>query len=77
MPKINISLDEDVHSALISLVPVRTRSRVINEALRKELLHRRRQSAVQRLLQPRDRSGTLGSASDLLAAVRADRRRQG
>ena len=76
MPKINISLDEDVHSALISLVPVRTRSRVINEALRKELLHRRRQSAVQRLLQLRERSGTLGSA-EILATVRADRRRQG
>jgi len=76
MPKINISLDEDVHSALIRLVPVRTRSRVINEALRKELLHRRRQSAVQRLLELRKRSATLGSA-ELLATVRADRGRQG
>ena len=71
---------QDQHFArrgrLISLVPIRTRSRVINEALRKELLHRRRQSAVQRILQLRDRSGTLGSAA-ILATGRADRRRQG
>ncbi len=59
MGKLNVSLEEDVHEALFKLVPARKRSQVINTALRKELLHRKREVGATRIKQLRKRSATL------------------
>ena len=72
MPKVNVSLDEDVRDDLIRLVPPRKRSQVVNEALRKELLRRKRESAAETLQLLRKKTATL-IGRDVLRAVREDR----
>ena len=74
MVKVNVSLEEDVRDDLIRLVPPRKRSQVINEALRKELLRRKRESATEKLRLVRRRTATL-SGREILGAVRSDRAR--
>ena len=74
MVKVNVSLEEDVRDDLIRLVPPRKRSQVINEALRKELLRRKRASATEKLRLVRRRTATL-SGREILGAVRSDRAR--
>jgi predicted transcriptional regulator len=76
MRKVSFTLDDDVHRELVRLVPPRMRSRVVNEALRRELLRRRRQLATDRLMRLRDATGTL-RAREILDAVRRDRKRGG
>ncbi len=75
MAKLNVSLDEDVQEDLFRLVPARKRSKVINEALRKELRHRKRELAMARIHELRKRSATFRGA-EIVSAVRKDRTRQ-
>ncbi|GJL49833.1 MAG: hypothetical protein NPIRA01_10600 [Nitrospirales bacterium] len=74
MGKVNVSLQDDVHEDLLKLVPSRKRSDVINEALRKELLHRKRQLAAVRITQLRKRSATL-PGREIVKAIREGRSR--
>ena len=74
MAKINVSLDNDVREELFRLVPSRKRSEVINEALRKELLRRKRDAAKEQLQRLRRRSATLGG-QEIVAALRKARLR--
>ena len=74
MGKVNVSLQDDVHEDLLKLIPARKRSDVINEALRKELLHRKRELAAARITQLRKRSATL-TGREIVNAVREDRSR--
>ena len=74
MVKVNVSLEEDVRDDLMRLVPPRKRSQVINEALRKELLRKKRESATEKLRLVRRRTATL-SGREILGAVRSDRAR--
>ncbi len=74
MGKFNVSLQEDVHEDLLKLVPARKRSEVINEALRKELLQRKRELAAARIKQLRKRSATL-NGREIVEAVRKNRTR--
>ena len=74
MVKVNVSLEEDVRDDLMRLVPPRKRSQVINEALRKELLCKKRESATEKLRLVRRRTATL-SGREILGAVRSDRAR--
>jgi metal-responsive CopG/Arc/MetJ family transcriptional regulator len=74
MGKVNVSLQKDVYEDLLKLVPPRKRSEVINEALRKELLHRKRELAAARIKQLRKRSATL-NGREIVEAVRKDRSR--
>lgn len=71
MPKVNVSLDEDVHDDLLRLIPARKRGQVINIALRKELLRRKRETATEALQLLRKKTATL-SGRDVLRAVRED-----
>lgn len=71
MPKVNVSLDEDVHDDLLRLIPARKRGQVINIALRKELLRRKRETATEALQLLRKKTATL-SRRDVLRAVRED-----
>ena len=74
MAKLNVSIDEDVRENLFKLVPPRKRSQVINEALRKELLQRKRALAAGRIQELRKRSATL-RGGEIVASVRKDRTR--
>jgi metal-responsive CopG/Arc/MetJ family transcriptional regulator len=74
MVKVNVSLEDDVRDDLMRLVPPRKRSQVINEALRKELLRKKRESATEKLRLVRRRTATL-SGREILGAIRSDRAR--
>jgi hypothetical protein len=76
MAKLNFSIDPGLREELFKLVPPRRRSQVVNEALRKELLHRKRQHATDELHRLRRRSATL-SGKEILAALRKDRTNTG
>ena len=72
MVKMNISIDEEVRKKLFRLLPPRRRSQVVNEALRKELRHRKREQAAKQLQELRKRSATL-SSKEIVSAVIRDR----
>jgi metal-responsive CopG/Arc/MetJ family transcriptional regulator len=76
MVKLKVSIDEQVKEELFRLVPPRRRSQVVNEALRKELLRRKRDHVTQTLRGLRKRSATV-SGEEIMAVVRRDRRRVG
>lgn len=72
--KVNIVLDDDVKADLDRLVESGMRSRVVNQALRREILAIRRRRANERLDDLR-RATRPVSTADLVAAVRRDRKR--
>ena len=72
--KVNIVLDDDVKADLDRLVESGRRSRVINEALRRELRLMQRQAASARLDDLR-RGTRRVSTDDLVKLVRRDRNR--
>jgi predicted transcriptional regulator len=74
MGKMNVSLDEDIQRDLQRLIPARKRSLVINDALRKELLRRKRSAAAERLLELRKRTARF-SEKEILSTLRRDRTR--
>ncbi|HSF66569.1 MAG TPA: hypothetical protein VLA67_03965 [Nitrospiraceae bacterium] len=74
MAKLNVSIDDQLREELFKLVPPRRRSQVVNEALRNELLRRKRRHATEVLRQLRKRSATL-SGKEIVAAVRRGRTR--
>ena len=75
MAKLNVSIDDRIREELFRLVPPRRRSQVVNEALRKELLSRKREHATEVLRRLRKRSATL-SGAEIVVAVRRDRTRE-
>jgi len=72
--KVNIVLDDDVKADLDQLVETGMRSRVVNEALRREILMLRRRQASRRLDDLRKTTKTV-STSELVKLVRRDRDR--
>ncbi|MBI2115800.1 MAG: hypothetical protein HYT85_12040 [candidate division NC10 bacterium] len=76
MSKVNFILDPDVQEEMVRLIPPRKRSRVVNEALRKEFLRRRRELATQRLKEIRQKTGTL-RGREIVESIRKDRARRG
>jgi hypothetical protein len=72
--QVNIVLDDDVNSELESLVEVGSRSRVINDALRKELALLRRQKVSARLDDPRTKTRPI-STEEIVRLIRRDRAR--
>lgn len=70
--KVNIVLDDDVKADLDRLVESGRRSRVINDALRREIQLMRRRAAGARLDDLR-RGTRRMSATDLVKLVRQDR----
>lgn len=72
--KLNFLIEEGVCRDLESLVPAGKRSRLVNEALRKELELLRRKSAVEQLLASSPRQGEGGySHADLTEFIAKDR----
>jgi metal-responsive CopG/Arc/MetJ family transcriptional regulator len=72
--KVNIVLDDDVKSELDVLVEAGLRSRVINNALRKELMTMRRHKLSGELDVLRKKTKPI-SSKELVDLVRRDRRR--
>ena len=72
--KVNIVLDDDVKADLDRLVQGGMRSRVVNRALRKEILAIRRERASARLDTLR-RTTKPVATEDLVAQIRRDRGR--
>jgi len=72
--KVNIVLDDDVKADLDRLVESGLRSRVVNRALRREMLAIRRQRASARLDEARRTTRPVSTAS-LVAQIRRDRGR--
>jgi Arc/MetJ family transcription regulator len=75
MPRVNFNLDPDVQAEMVRVIPPRKRSRVVNEALRREFLRRRRELAMDRLKEIRQKTGTF-SGREIVEAVRKDRTRR-
>lgn len=67
-------LDEDVRRELESLIPPGKRSRVVNDALRKELLSLRRKKLTEELLEISSRTRPV-STKEIVEELRKDRRR--
>ncbi len=72
--KVNIVLDDDVKADLDRLVESGMRSRVINTALRREILMLQRQQASRRLDELRKTTKAVSSV-ELVKLVRRDRAR--
>ena len=72
--KVNVVLDDDVKADLDRLVESGMRSRVINAALRREILMLRRQRASTRLDELRKTTRVVAT-SELVSLVRRDRGR--
>lgn len=66
-------LDEEVRQGLEDLIPAGQRSRVINEALRKELLLLKRKKATKELLHIASRTRPV-STKELVTELKKERR---
>jgi ATP-dependent helicase YprA (DUF1998 family) len=74
LKKLNFFVEEDIRKEMEALVPAGQRAKVINEALRKELLRLKRNKVTDRLLALKSKSTAL-SRNELVEALRKDRKR--
>ena len=72
--KLNFMIKNDLVRELEELVPPGKRSKVVNEAIMKELMAIRRQKLTQRLLAIREKSPTL-STEEIVSVLKEDRKR--
>lgn len=72
--KVNIVLDDDVKTELDALVETGSRSRIINNALRKELMQLRRRQLSDRLDALRQKTKPV-SSRDIVRLIQRDRGR--
>jgi Arc/MetJ-type ribon-helix-helix transcriptional regulator len=70
--KVNFLLDESLERKMKALIPTGERSRVINEALRKELLRIKRERATERLMNLRVK-GPKVSTRQIVEVLRRER----
>jgi hypothetical protein len=73
--KLNFMIKGDIAREFESLVPAGERSRVVNEALARELLAIRRRMITSRLRAAREKGPALGTER-IVAALRKDRARR-
>jgi hypothetical protein len=72
--KLNFFVDDDVRKDMENLIPTGQRAKVINEALRKELLRIKRTKVTEKLMNLRTK-GEPVSSQEIIEALRKDRRR--
>ena len=72
--RVNFLIDEKLSKELDSLVPHGQRSKVVNEALRKELLKLKREKATERLIKIRSESPKV-SIEEITKELRKDRQK--
>ena len=73
LKKINFFVEEDIRKVLDELVPDGQKRKVINEALRKELLRIKREKATGKLMALKSKV-TLVSNREIVEALKKDRR---
>jgi hypothetical protein len=61
MHKVNFMLEDDIREELLKMIPPRRRSRLVNDAIRKELLRIKRKEATDKLIALRKETATLSS----------------
>ncbi len=74
--KINFMINDDVRKEFEELVPPGARSKVVNEALRKELVAIKRKRLTERLLSIRAKSPLIAT-EEIVRSVKKDRLRDG
>jgi hypothetical protein len=72
--RLNFMIKSELADELESIVPAGMRSKVVNEALSKELDHIRRQLIAEKIERIKKKSPVV-STKEIVAAVRADRGR--
>lgn len=73
--KLNFMINHELVAELEELVPPGRRSKVVNEAIMKELMSLKRQKLTERLLAIKQKSPSL-STEEIVAALKEDRRRR-
>ena len=73
--KLNFMIRNELAKELEEMVPPGKRSRVVNDAIMKELIAIRRQKLTEKLLSVKQKSPSL-STDEILTAVKEDRRRR-
>ena len=76
MPKVNFMIEEAVRQELRKVVPPRQRSKLVNEAIKKELLRINRAEAFRELVHLRKKTATV-SARKIEESLKTDRKRLG
>jgi hypothetical protein len=74
LKKANFFIEEDVRKEMEALVPAGSRAKVINEALRKELLRIKRGRVTEKLLELQSKS-TAVSPREIVQLLKNDRKR--
>ena len=72
LKKMNFLLEEEVQKELQSLVPSGKRSKMVNEAVKKELLQLKRKTVTTKLLRLR-RVGPKVSMKEIVKSLKVDR----
>lgn len=72
--RLNFMIKSELADEFEAIVPAGMRSKVVNEALSKELAHLRRQQNLEKLRQLRKKMPAI-STKEIVRAVRADRER--
>ncbi|MBN1652309.1 MAG: hypothetical protein JXA30_00885 [Deltaproteobacteria bacterium] len=72
--KVNVVLDDDVKEQMDELVPSGRRSRLINQALRRELLRIRREGAVREIERLRKQTRRV-TTDEIVQTLAKDRNR--
>lgn len=72
LKKMNFLLEENVANELQTLIPRGKKSKLVNEAVKKELLHLKRQKNTEKLLKLRQQ-GAKVKLNDIVKTLRADR----
>lgn len=75
LKKLNFFVEEDIRKELDELVPAGQKSKIINEALRKELLRIRREKATEKLVVLKSR-GPKVSHKEIVKLLKQDRNRK-
>lgn len=74
MVKVNFIIEEEVRDELNRVIPPRKRSKLVNKAIKKELLRLKRQSTTENLLKLREEIALYGS-SEIDKQLKSDRSR--
>ena len=74
LKKINFFVEEDVRQELERLVPSGQRAKIINEALRRELLKVKRGEVTEKLMTMKSK-GVLMTGQEIVTTLKKDRNR--
>lgn len=74
LKKLNFFIEEDIRREMDRLVPVGKKSKVINDALRKELLRIKRENVTEKLIALKTK-GIRISKEEIVEELKRDRRR--